>query len=1472
MKQRFTQVSKDITMTQTLFVITLIFQIVLHSITVTTVLVSNVIQSEKHAILDVFYATNGWEWYISWNITLLEECVNNTQCSICDLHLYNITCHNHDNTNNSRITFIDLQYNNLRGTIPDSIGIMNELTVLALGGNQLTGTIPDSIWNLTKLSILFLQENELQGILPDSIGNLNQLVYLSLSQNKLNGTIPDSIGKLTKLSLLYLWGNELTGTIPDTMGNLVQLTNLQLASNQLNGTIPASIGNLIGLYNLQLANNRLNGIIPDSFKKLTRLYILYLWGNELNGTIPDWIGNLTDLQYLSLQQNQLTGTIPFSIGNLKKLSNLQIYDNELTGPIPDSMNNLKQLTVLDGSRNKLNGTIPNGIGNLTQLYILYFWDNELTGTIPQLISNLNNLKYFALSNNKLNGTIPDSLGALTELTILAVGSNQLTGTIPNSIGNLTKLSMLHIWQNGVSGMLPDRICNLIDLTDIELSRNKLSGTIPNCIGNLRKASILYLYDNELSGTIPDSISNLNRSLTGLDISGNKLDGTIPNWIGEMSELTILALAPNQLIGTIPESIGNLTKLSMLHIWGCEISGTIPDSMRNLVKLTNLEFAESNLNGTIPNWIGDLSKLSRLRLWGNELTGTIPYSIGNLNELELLELGENKLNGVIPNSIGNLTKLSTWYLWNNELSGTIPKSIGNLNNLSALYLWGNKLTGGIPDSIGNLTNLENIQLSDNKLDGTIPNSIGQLTKLQVLNIENNNLYSNDIVPLLANLFDDKHNLSLISIANNPHIKGDLSKLTIHYTEHNGSISNSYNYSYNSKLEYFIGYNCDLYGSLPNNIQFINLKYFIIHKNRLGCELPNHLLSNTNNSSVVVLLSNLFQVKSSNQFVSWMDSSFFKTVNSMYITNADLSDSTMIVSLAAIITGVCVFTQLFTLARHVLRNHNCNFDNIQSETIYTPTKKNSSAKTIAIELFLGHVLSLGKSLSQLKCLLCISLLAFLYSIHSTYFQCLPILDKLSLSYYETTNDALDWMLIFLLATSYAILCRNLFGLRNDQTTNAPDDAGNAAWIDDYQPMILQSQSESISIDNETSTVVFKMEKIFAVIVFIVYFALLILATVFVILSIIVDNLPNDNIFNLDELETKAIQSLLPLILTLNTAIIIPKFVDSCYQCYTINNINNNNNNNNNSFSIFYVSKYRSRIILLLRTFSIIIVPFISSLIILPNCGNNWFYFWNQCTQTKKNQLNVKYTNHDIVLDYTNDTYTDIFQESILFSSSDICQSGGFDNIEWNKCLRTFSSQWSLVINKKLCIMIVSPIVVVSFNYIKHKIISMVRKCISKTSIDNTMVLNVDVEYAMFLTKCESMIIWFPISPFVFPLTIASIYTNYYIYYLMIDKYQWQLKPFNIYVGLPIDFMWIAIVLSQIYLCVFIIICIGNKTGGYILVAILILLDIGYFVKLKYFISFDHNYTCMNYKCQFTNCNCCVKNNNIQDRMINDRFQKL
>ncbi|MCF6306821.1 MAG: Two component regulator three Y domain protein [Flavobacteriaceae bacterium] len=179
--------------------------------------------SEKQALQDLYTSTNGNSWNTTWDLNQ----------PVSDWHGVTIK--------DDKVIIISLLFNNLEGTIPNSIGQLTNLENLELSFNKLEGTIPSEIGNLKSLKVLAFNGNNLFGSIPTTIGNLSSLNQLHLSSNQLTGTIPQSVTKLEYLEILNVFDNDLSGEIPSDLAHSKNLKQLIVAENNLKVTNDFSI-------------------------------------------------------------------------------------------------------------------------------------------------------------------------------------------------------------------------------------------------------------------------------------------------------------------------------------------------------------------------------------------------------------------------------------------------------------------------------------------------------------------------------------------------------------------------------------------------------------------------------------------------------------------------------------------------------------------------------------------------------------------------------------------------------------------------------------------------------------------------------------------------------------------------------------------------------------------------------------------------------------------------------------------------------------------------------------------------------------------------------------------------------------------------------------------------------------------------------------------------------------------------------
>jgi Leucine-rich repeat (LRR) protein len=183
-------------------------------------------------ILAAMYFSLGGD---SWVACTVQECSGNTFLSAVPACTWNgVVC------SEDEVVELHLNARNITGILPEIIGLLTSLEVIAMDDNELSGPIPESLGDLSYLRVVDLDNNELTGSIPESLYNATLLEVIDLDSNELTGTLSSRVGELTNLYFLQLDKNSMVGVLPDELGNLDSLRYLSLFQN--NFTTPLASG------------------------------------------------------------------------------------------------------------------------------------------------------------------------------------------------------------------------------------------------------------------------------------------------------------------------------------------------------------------------------------------------------------------------------------------------------------------------------------------------------------------------------------------------------------------------------------------------------------------------------------------------------------------------------------------------------------------------------------------------------------------------------------------------------------------------------------------------------------------------------------------------------------------------------------------------------------------------------------------------------------------------------------------------------------------------------------------------------------------------------------------------------------------------------------------------------------------------------------------------------------------------------
>lgn len=261
-------------------------------------------------------------------------------------------------TEGSSIKELHLDGNDLVGALPE-FSPASPLNTLSVSGARLSGSIPESLGEVEQLRGLRLSRNLLEGVIPSNLASGKFLTAIHLDNNNLEGRIPDSMASSSSLRDLQLFDNNFTG-LPQAWevgpADTSSLRYLHLGSNQIESAFPIGLGDLQNLTYLNIAHNKFGGSLPDVqdlFPALASVIIAY---NEFTGSLPASFSSLglfagtaaPEGPYIfTVAHNNLTGDIPeflFDSNRPPYLGpNVFLGGNRFTCPEPDQLHTVPDL-------------------------------------------------------------------------------------------------------------------------------------------------------------------------------------------------------------------------------------------------------------------------------------------------------------------------------------------------------------------------------------------------------------------------------------------------------------------------------------------------------------------------------------------------------------------------------------------------------------------------------------------------------------------------------------------------------------------------------------------------------------------------------------------------------------------------------------------------------------------------------------------------------------------------------------------------------------------------------------------------------------------------------------------------------------------------------------------------------------------------------------------------------------------------
>jgi Leucine-rich repeat (LRR) protein len=371
----------------------------------------------------------------------------------------------------------------LDGSIPGSLGNLQNLQKLDLSGNNLQGEIPGELEYLYSIQSIDLSDNSTQNPLVISNPTLAQR-FSSLPENNLSGvSMPQAIetpdyAQTESSAIAYQQTADAAAAIAyqQTADAAAAIAYQQTAdAAAANKVVDEDLAVLYAIFNKMTPFGKTDSgwFMTESsceWKGITcenhRVTELKFDSVDYFCFIPDEIANLSALRVLSLSNMGLRGIIPSGILSMANLTILNLSNNILSGSLPEidpALSGRLSLQTLVIANNQLTAEKQSDLDNRPNLQIcqsaVQYPDRRsvdsgitLSGGIPASFSVFSNLQNLDLSGNLLEGEIPSSLGDLSQLSAINLSNNNTENPLTISDMNLAQ-RFASLPQSNLSGVV-----------------------------------------------------------------------------------------------------------------------------------------------------------------------------------------------------------------------------------------------------------------------------------------------------------------------------------------------------------------------------------------------------------------------------------------------------------------------------------------------------------------------------------------------------------------------------------------------------------------------------------------------------------------------------------------------------------------------------------------------------------------------------------------------------------------------------------------------------------------------------------------------------------------------------------------------------------------------------------------------------------------------------------------------------------